>query len=154
MQDARSIREVFNQIKDDVPSSLRETIQPAAFLEGNGPRFLNAHSRLADWEAQKNSAVKEGQCIQETLSVKKTLLKESPVEINKELATLNEERTQLLARLKTDDEMIRQKEEALSRIPASLVDQKKVMAGLKTKLDKIKHEKKAKIPVTAEEDHQ
>jgi hypothetical protein len=28
------------------------------------------------------------------------------------------------------------------------------MAGLKTKLDKIKHEKKAKIPGTAEEDHQ
>jgi len=45
--------------------------------------------------------------------------------INKELAVLNEERTQLLARLKIVDDIIRQKEEALSKIPASLTDQKR-----------------------------
>jgi hypothetical protein len=60
-------------------------------------------------EAQKNLTPTEGQCIQEILSVKKIvdLLKESPIEINKELAFLNEERTLLLARLKTIDDTIK-----------------------------------------------
>ena len=55
-------------------------IQPATFLEGNGSKFFSAQSRLAAREAQKNSATTEGQCIQEILSVQKTvnLLKESP----------------------------------------------------------------------------
>jgi len=35
------------------------------------------------------------------------LLKESPVEINKDLAALNEERTQLLAQLKTIEDAIK-----------------------------------------------
>jgi hypothetical protein len=47
VQDTGSIREIFNQIKDDLPSSSKEIIQPTAFLEGNGPKFLNAQSRLA-----------------------------------------------------------------------------------------------------------
>ena len=95
---------------------MKETIQLAAFLEGNRPEFVSAQSRLAAREAQKNSIVAEGQCIQEILSVKKTvdLLKESPAEINKDLTALNEERTQLLAQLKTDEYAIKQKEEALS----------------------------------------
>jgi len=46
VQDAGSIKEIFNQIKDDLPSSLKEMIQPAAFLEGNGPKFFRAQSRL------------------------------------------------------------------------------------------------------------
>ena len=37
IQDAGSIREIFNQINDDLPSSLKEMIQLATFLEGNGP---------------------------------------------------------------------------------------------------------------------
>ena len=70
-------------------------IQLAAFLEANGPKFFSAQSRLAAREAQKDSAATEGQCIQEILSVKKTvdLLKECPAEINKDVAALNEERT-------------------------------------------------------------
>jgi len=109
IQGAGPIREFFNQIKDDLPSSLKEIIQPAAFLEGNGPKFLNAQSRLAAREAQKSSAAAEGQCIEEIQSVKKTndLLKESPAEINKDLAALNEERTQLLAQLKTIEDTIK-----------------------------------------------
>jgi len=155
IQDVGSIREIFNQIKDDLPSFLKEMIQPAAFLEGNGPKFFSTQSILAAGGAQKNSTAAEGQCIQEILSVKKTidLLKEYPVEINKELTTLNEERSQLLARVKIVDDTIKQKE-AVSKIPASLADQKRIMASLKTKLDKIKTEKKAKIPGSAEEDHQ
>jgi len=51
VQDAESIREIFKQIKDDLPSFLKEIIQPAAFLEGNAPKFLNAQSRLAALEA-------------------------------------------------------------------------------------------------------
>jgi uncharacterized protein YoxC len=82
------------------------------------------------------------------------LLKESPAEINKDLAALNEERTQLLAQLKTIEDAIKQKEEALSRIPASLADQKKNMATLKAKLDRIKQEKKAKISRSTKEDQQ
>jgi hypothetical protein len=154
IQDVGSIREIFNQIKDDLPSFLKEMIQPAA-LEGNCPKFFSTQSILAAGGAQKNSTAAEGQCIQEILSVKKTidLLKESPVEINKELTTLNEERSQLLARAKIVDDTIKQKE-AVSKIPASLADQKRIMASLKTKLDKIKTEKKAKIPGSAEEDHQ
>jgi hypothetical protein len=103
VQDARSVREIFKQIKDDLPSSLKEMIQPAAFLEGNGTKFFSAQSRLAAQEAQNNSATTKGQCIQEILSVKKTvdLLKESPTKINKDLACLHEERTQLLTQLKT-----------------------------------------------------
>jgi len=99
IQDAGSIREIFNQIKDNLHSSLKEIIQPIAFLEGNGPKFFNAQSSLAAREAQKNSTAIEGQCIQEILSVKRTvdLLKESPTKINKDLATLNAEMTQLLA---------------------------------------------------------
>ena len=95
IQDVGSIREIFNQIKNDLPSFLKEVIQPAAFLEANGPKFFNAQYSLAAWEAQKKSATTEDQCIQEILSVKKTvdLLKESPAEINKDLAALNEERT-------------------------------------------------------------
>jgi hypothetical protein len=42
----------------------------------------------------------------------------------------------------------------LSKIPASLADQKKDMASLKIKLDKVKHEKKATIPRLAKEDRQ
>jgi hypothetical protein len=81
----------------------------AAFLEGNGPR-------LAIWEAQKYSVAAEGQCIQEILSVNKTvdLLKETRTEISKDLVALNEERTQLLAQLKTIEDAIKQKEDALS----------------------------------------
>jgi hypothetical protein len=91
VQDAGSIREVLNQTKDDLPPSLRETIQPVAFLEGYGPKFFSAQSRLVAQEAQNNLGIKEGQWIQEILSVKKTidLLTEYPVEINKELATIN-----------------------------------------------------------------
>jgi len=37
IQDAGSIMEIFNQINDDLPSSLKEMIQLATFLEGNGP---------------------------------------------------------------------------------------------------------------------
>jgi chromosome segregation ATPase len=109
VQDAGSIREIFNHIKDDLTPSLKEMIQPAAFLEANGPKFLSAQSRLAAREAQKNSAAPESQCIQEILSVKKAvdLLKESPAEINKDLAALNEERTQLLAQLKTVEHAIK-----------------------------------------------
>ena len=156
IQDVGSIRKIFNQIKDDLPSYLKEIIQPAAFLEGNGPKFFNALSRLAAREAQKNSAAIEGQCVQEILSLKKivNLLKESSTEINKDLAALNEERTQLLALLKTVEDAIKQKEEALSQIPASLADQKKNMATLKAKLDTIKQDKKAKIPESAKEDQQ
>jgi len=78
-------------------------------MEGNGPKFFNAQSRLVAQEAQKNSAAVGGQCIQEILSVKKTLdlLKESPAEINKDLTALNEERTQLLAQLKTIKDAIK-----------------------------------------------
>jgi len=47
IQDVGSIRENFNQIKNDPPSFLKEVIQPAAFLEANGPKFFNAQSRLA-----------------------------------------------------------------------------------------------------------
>jgi hypothetical protein len=50
--------------------------------------------------------------------------------------------------------MIKQKEEAVSKIPTSLTNQKRIMGSLKIKLDKINHEKKAKIPGSAEEDHQ
>jgi hypothetical protein len=59
--------------------------------------------------AREHSAAAEGQCIQETLSVKKAvdLLKESPAEINKYLAALNEERTLLLAKLKIVDDTIK-----------------------------------------------
>jgi hypothetical protein len=60
IQDAGSIRDIFNQIKDDLPSSLKEIIQSAAFLEGNGPKFFSAQSRLAAREAQKNSTAAEG----------------------------------------------------------------------------------------------
>ena len=125
-------------------------------MEDNGPKFFNAQSKLAAREAQKNSAAIEGQCIQEILSVKKTvdLLKESPAEINKDLADLNEEKTKLLAQLKTIDDAIKRKEETLSQIPTSLADQKKIMATLKTKLNKIKQDKKDKIPGSAEEDEQ
>jgi len=42
IQDARSIREIFNHIKDDLPSSLKEMIQPTTLLEGNGPKFFSA----------------------------------------------------------------------------------------------------------------
>ena len=70
------------------------------------------------------------------------------------MATLNEERIQLLAKLKVVDDTIKQKEEALSKIPTSLANYKIIMESLKIKLDKIKHEKKAKIPRSAEEDHQ
>lgn len=59
-----------------------------------------------------------------------------------------------MARLKIVDETINQKEVALSKIPASLANQKKIMSGLKAKLDKIKNEKKAKIPGKVEEDQQ
>jgi hypothetical protein len=79
IQDVGLVREIFNQIKDDLPSSLKEMIQPVAYLEGNGPKFFSAQSRLAAREALKNSTTAEGQCIQKILSVKKTvdLLKES-----------------------------------------------------------------------------
>jgi hypothetical protein len=48
-----SIREIFNEIKDDLPSPLKEIIQPVAFLEVNVPKFFNAQSTLAAQEAQK-----------------------------------------------------------------------------------------------------
>jgi hypothetical protein len=109
VQDAGSIREIFNQIKDDLPPSVKEMIQPATFLEGNGPKFFSVQSRLATREAQKNLATAEGQCIEEILSIKKIvdLLKESPAEINKDLAARNEERKQLLALLKTVEDTIK-----------------------------------------------
>jgi phage shock protein A len=59
-----------------------------------------------------------------------------------------------LAQLKTVEDAIRQKEETLSQIPASLANQKKNMATLKVKLNKIKQDKNAKIPRSAEEDQQ
>jgi hypothetical protein len=102
IKDAGSVREIFNKIKDDFPSFLKEMIQPAAFLEGNGPKFFSAQSRLAAREAQKNS---KSLLFMKTFDLlKKTfdLLKES---------TLNEERIQLLARLKIVDDIIKQKEE-------------------------------------------
>jgi hypothetical protein len=40
-------------------------IKLATYLEGNGPKFFSAQSRLAAREAQKNSTAAEGQCIQE-----------------------------------------------------------------------------------------
>jgi hypothetical protein len=85
IQDVGFIREIFNQIKEYLASSLKEMIQLATFLEGNGPKFFSAQSRLAAQEAQKNSTAAKGQCIHEILSVKKIvdLLKESPIEINK-----------------------------------------------------------------------
>jgi len=51
IQDVGPIREIFNQIKDNLPSSLKEIIQPVAFLEGNGLKFFNAQSRIAAREA-------------------------------------------------------------------------------------------------------
>jgi hypothetical protein len=42
IQDTGSVREIINQIKDDLPPSLKEMIQSATFLEGNGPKFFNA----------------------------------------------------------------------------------------------------------------
>jgi hypothetical protein len=73
IQDAGSIREFFNQIKDVLPSFLKEMIQQATFLEGNGPKFFSAQSRLAAREAQKNLTTVEGQCIQQILLVKKAV---------------------------------------------------------------------------------
>jgi len=106
IEHAGSVSEIFNQIKDDLPSSLKEMIQPAAYLEDNGPKLFSAQSRLVARETQKNSTVAEGQSIQEIISVKKIvdLLTESVGEINKELATLNEERILLLARVKVINE--------------------------------------------------
>jgi len=52
------------------------------------------------------------------------------------------------------EDAIKQKEEALSQIPASLANQKKNKATLKAKFDKIKQDKKAKIPRSTEEDQQ
>jgi hypothetical protein len=49
---------------------------------------------------------------------------------------------------------MKQKEEALSNIPASLANQKRNMANLKIKLEQIKQEMKAKIPGLAEDDQQ
>ena len=60
----------------------------------------------------------------------------------------------MLAQRKTIEDAIRQKEEALSQILASLADQKKIMATLKSKLNKIKQDKKVNIPRSAEEDQQ
>jgi hypothetical protein len=60
IQDVGYVREIFNQIKNDLPSSLKEMIQPAAFLEGSGPKFFSPQSRLVAREAQKNSAATEG----------------------------------------------------------------------------------------------
>jgi hypothetical protein len=51
VQDLGSVREIFNQIKDDLPSSLREMILLAAFLEGKGPKFFSAQSRLISRES-------------------------------------------------------------------------------------------------------
>ena len=56
--------------------------------------------------------------------------------------------------MKTVKNAIKQKEEDLSQIPASLADQKKNMATLKAKLDKIKQDKKAMIFGSAKEDQQ
>ena len=91
VQDVRSIKEIFNQIKDDHPSSLKEIIESATFLDGNVLKFFSAQSRLVGREAQRNSATAESQYIQEILSVMKIvdLLKEYHAEINKDLAALN-----------------------------------------------------------------
>jgi hypothetical protein len=48
-------------------------IQLASFLEGNGPKFFSAQSRLAAREVQKNSIAAESQRIQEILSFKKAV---------------------------------------------------------------------------------
>jgi hypothetical protein len=50
--------EIFNRIKGDLPSSLKEMIKPALFLEGNGPKFFSTQSRLVAREARTQLLLK------------------------------------------------------------------------------------------------
>jgi chromosome segregation ATPase len=79
-----------------------------------------------------------------------TLLPRSP----KKLTTLNEEREQLLSKLKDVEASIRLEENNLARIPTTLSEQKKKMSQLKSDLQSIKAKKKNPVPRTVEEDNQ
>jgi hypothetical protein len=54
-----AVREIFNLIKDELSSQLKETLKPAAFIEYHEPKFSGAQSRLAAHEAQKNLPIQE-----------------------------------------------------------------------------------------------
>jgi len=71
VQDVGSIRDIFNQIKDDLPSSLKGMIQPAAFLEGNDPKFLSAQSTLADREAKKTQLLVKANASKKSYQLRK-----------------------------------------------------------------------------------
>ena len=70
VQDAGAIRQIFNSIKDELPSQLKETLKLAAFVEYHEPKFSGAQSRLAAREAQKNLPIQEKRCISSMLELK------------------------------------------------------------------------------------
>jgi chromosome segregation ATPase len=156
VQDAGSIREIFNLIKDELPSQLKETLKPAAFIEYHEPKFSGAQSRLAAREAQKNLPIQEKQCISSMLELKQSIdqLNGSPARINQKLTALREEKEQLLSRLKTVEASIKDEEDNLAKVPIALKEQKQAMACLKSELQSIKTERRAPVPGTVEEDRQ
>lgn len=156
VQDAGAIRKIFNSIKDELPSQLKETLKPAAFIEYHEPKFSGALSRLAAREAQKNLSIQEKRCISSMLELKQSIdqLNGSHAGINQKLTALREDKEQLLSRLKTVEASIKHEEDNLARIPIALKEQKRAMTGLKSELQSIKAERKTPIPRTVEEDKQ
>lgn len=156
VQDAGAIRNIFNSIKDELPPQLKEILKPVAFIECYEPKFSRAQSRLAAHEAQRDLPIREQQCIQNMLAVKQIIeqLNDSPAKINQKLTILNEEREQLLAKLKIVEASIKHEEDNLARIPTALTDQRKMMSTLKSEFQGIKTEKKTPILGTAEDDNQ
>jgi chromosome segregation ATPase len=156
VQDAGAIRSIYSLIKDELTPQLKEILQPVAYIECHEPKFSKALSRLVAREAQKDLPTQEQQCIENMISVKKVIdqLNDSLAKITQKLTTLNEEREQLLSKLKDVETSIRLEEDNLARIPTTLSEQKKKMSQLKFDLQSIKAKKKNPVPGTTEEDNQ
>jgi hypothetical protein len=59
VHDVGPVWNIFNSIKKELPSKIREVLQPAAYIECHEQKFLGAMERLATREAQKYLPIQE-----------------------------------------------------------------------------------------------
>lgn len=57
--DAGPIRDIFNSIKQGLPSSARDALLPAAYIESHGKKLLEAVERLTTHESLKDLPARE-----------------------------------------------------------------------------------------------
>jgi hypothetical protein len=152
---AKPLQDIFLAIKGELSQDLLTVLSPAAFIEGQAPKVIQAKQRLADREAQNNLNAHEESTKREMFRLKELIdgLKSAPARTQEKLSSLQIEREQLLMRLEEINTLIQIEETNLTQLPNVTDEKKTKMTAKYNEFMAIQDQKNKAIPGSVVEDN-